>query len=272
MRPRGLARFCLRLEWRDAPLRCRTIQSPHVIGVALTMRPSGVNLMSMKAPFCILFASLLTAGLALAQTKQAPLDPALPNILLIGDSISGGYEKQVKQALQGKANVVKNEGNAEWTGTGLKKIDAYLGDTKWDIIHFNWGLWDLYGWAYYDEDRSPEAYAKRLDQLVTRMEKTGAKLIWATTTPACSGPEQTMLKRFKKEVVITPEQQAKYSEAALEVMKKHGVEINDLYAYILPTLATHKPDPDNVHYTGAGNGHLAKKVVATLEQAMKELK
>jgi acyl-CoA thioesterase-1 len=226
----------------------------------------------MKPLFCVLFASLLTALVALADTKGTSIDPSLPNILLIGDSISGGYEKQVKQALQGKANVIKNEGNAEWTGTGLKKIDSYLSDTKWDIIHFNWGLWDLYGWRYYDEDRSPEAYAKRLDQLVTRMKKSEARLIWATTTPACPAAEQTMLKRFKKEVIITPEQQAKYSAASLEVMKKHDVEINDLYAYILPSLDKHSPAPDDVHFTGSGNGHLAKKVVATLEEALKNLK
>lgn len=226
----------------------------------------------MKTYCFALFASLLTAWAALAETKEAVPDPALPDVLLIGDSISGGYQKQVKQALAGKANVVKNEGNAEWTGTGLKKIDGYLGDTKWDIIHFNWGLWDLYGWEYHEEDRSPEAYAKRLDQLVTRMKLTGAKLIWATTTPACPAAEQTMLKRFKKEVVITPEQQAKYSEAALEVMKRHGVEINDLYAHMLPTLDKHSGGADNVHFNGAGNGHLAKKVTDTLEQALEGLK
>ena len=226
----------------------------------------------MKSCFSALFASFLATFTALAQTKEAAIDPSLPNILLIGDSISGGYEEQVKQALQGKANVHKNKGNAEWTGTGTKKIDSYLGDTKWDIIHFNWGLWDLYGWAYHEEDRSPEAYAKRLDKLVTRMEKTGARLIWATTTPACKGPEQTMLKRFKKEVVITPEQQAKYSGAALEVMKKHNVEINDLYSHILPALDQYALAPDDVHYNSAGNDHLAKKVVATLEEALKGLK
>lgn len=225
----------------------------------------------MKTQLLALFALLLTTIFAPAETKQEPLDPSLPNVLLIGDSISGGYERQVKQALAGKANVVKNEGNAEWSGTGIKKIDSYLGDTKWDIIHFNWGLWDLYGWEYDQEERSPEAYAKRLDQLVTRMKQTGAKLIWATTTPACKAAETTMLKRFKKEVVITPEQQTKYSEAALDVMKKHGVEINDLYAYILPSLDQHSEGPDNVHFNGAGNGHLAKKVTATLEQAIEGL-
>jgi len=134
-----------------------------------------------------------------------------------------------------------------------------------------WGLWDIYGWPYYDEDRSPEAYAKRLDTLVTRMKKTGAKLIWATTTPVCPSSEKSMLERHKKEVVITREQQEKYREAALTVMKKHGVEINDLYAHILPNLKKFSPSPDNVHFTGSGCGHLAKKVVATLEAALKNL-
>ncbi len=230
------------------------------------------TVLRMKIHFFVIFASILGVWSALAQTKEPALDPALPNILIIGDSISGGYQKEVTRALAGKANVIKNEGNAEWTGTGLKKIDSYLGDTKWDIIHFNWGLWDIYGWPYHKEDRSPEAYAKRLDQLVTRMKKTGAKLIFATTTPACREAEKTMLQKFKMEVVITPEQQAKYSEAALEVMNKHGVEINDLYAYILPSLDKHSGGPDNVHFTGSGNGHLAKKVIATLEEAIKGLK
>ena len=225
----------------------------------------------MKTILHLLLAGLFSSSLASAQTKETPLDPALPNILLIGDSISGGYQKQVKSALNGKANVVKNQGNAEWTGTGLKKIDSYLGDTQWDIIHFNWGLWDIYGWRYYDEDRSPEAYAKRLDQLVTRMKKTDARLIWATTTPVCPGPEKSMLQRHNREVVITREQQELYREAALKVMKKHGVEINDLYTYILPDLKKFSPAADNVHFSGSGCARLAKKVTATLEKAIEDL-
>ncbi|MCH7228119.1 glycoside hydrolase family 99-like domain-containing protein [Haloferula sp. A504] len=225
----------------------------------------------MKTILHLLLAGLFSSSLASAKTKETPLDPGLPNILLIGDSISGGYQKQVRRALNGKANVVKNQGNAEWTGTGLQKIDSYLGDSKWDIIHFNWGLWDIYGWRYYDEDRSPAAYANRLDQLVTRMEKTGAKLIWATTTPVCPGPEKSMLQRHNREVVITREQQEQYRDAALKVMKRHGVEINDLYTYILPGLKKFSPAADNVHFSGSGCAHLAKKVTATLGKAIEDL-
>jgi acyl-CoA thioesterase-1 len=196
--------------------------------------------------------------------KQHPL----PKILLIGDSISGGYEKAVKSALAGKAVVAKNEGNAQWTGTGLERIDSYLGDAKWDIIHFNWGLWDIYGWRYYDQDRSPEAYAKRLDALVTRMKKTEAKLIWATTTPVCPAHESTMLKRWKKEVIITPEQQAEYSDAALSVMKKHAVEINDLYSVVKSDLEKYSIGKDDVHFNSAGNKQLADQVVIALTNAI----
>ncbi len=212
---------------------------------------------------------LLGVCSAFAQTQEIAIDPKLPNVLLIGDSISQGYQKQVKEGLIGKANVTRNPGNAEWSGTGIKKIDSYLGDTKWDVIHFNWGLWDIYGWEYDNEDRSPEAYAKRLDELVTRMEKTGAKLIWATTTPGCKDPEKTMQNRFKKEVVISPEQQAKYSDAALEVMKKHKVEINDLYAHILPELDKYSLGKNDVHFNREGSDFLAKKVIAAIEVAIK---
>jgi len=219
--------------------------------------------------FFTIFTSFLATPSHAAQETAA--QEILPRILLIGDSICGGYHKEVIRQLKDKAVVVKNNGNAQWTGTGLEKIDEWLGDGDWDIIHFNWGLWDIYGWRFYDEDRSPEAYAQRLDQLVTRMKKTGAKLIWATTTPVCPGPEATMLKRWNKESVITPDQQAAYRKAALEVMEKHGVEVNDLYSYILPDLEKYSPDPDNVHFTGSGSGHLAQKVTRTLLDAIATL-
>lgn len=215
-------------------------------------------------------AILLTLG-GLSPGQPAPTaDPALPKILLIGDSISGGYEKGVKKRLEGKAVVVKNEGNAEWTGNGVKKIDAWLGDTRWDVIHFNWGLWDMYGWKYFTEDRSPEAYAARLERLVTRMEATGAKLIWATTTPACTAAEKTMKKQFRQDVVITPEIQAKYQEAALQVMKRHNVQVNDLYNHMLPGLPTYSLGPDDVHFNDAGSHHLAKQVANVLEEAIRK--
>src|SRR5690606_3837208 len=64
-------------------------------------------------------------------------------VLIIGDSISIGYFPFVKDALKEEAYVVHNPGNSQHTGTGLQRLDEWLGTTKWDVIHFNWGLWDL---------------------------------------------------------------------------------------------------------------------------------
>ena len=75
--------------------------------------------------------------------KETAQNADLPKVLIIGDSISIGYTPHVTQMLKGKAVVKHHRGNAGHTGMGLKNLDKWIGDTRWDIIHFNWGLWDL---------------------------------------------------------------------------------------------------------------------------------
>ncbi|WP_220377779.1 MULTISPECIES: hypothetical protein [unclassified Arenibacter] len=70
--------------------------------------------------------------------------PKEPKILIIGDSISMGYFSKVKEALATKAIVLHNPGNAQHTGTRLKKIKDWIGKEDWDIIQFNQGLWNLW--------------------------------------------------------------------------------------------------------------------------------
>lgn len=73
----------------------------------------------------------------------APQAKPLPRALLIGDSICGGYCKGVRAKLAGKAVLVKPTDNGRDTWRGLEKLDEWLGDGKWDVVHFNWGLWDV---------------------------------------------------------------------------------------------------------------------------------
>jgi hypothetical protein len=70
-------------------------------------------------------------------------DPKLPRVLLIGDSISIACTVPVRKSLAGKANVHRIPGNGQTAENGAKNIDKWLGKKKWDVIHFNWGLWDL---------------------------------------------------------------------------------------------------------------------------------
>ena len=219
--------------------------------------------------------ALMLATTLFAFEKDKPATPPvippntnnLPLVLLIGDSISGGYRGGVAKALEGKAIVAKSSDNGESTAVGVLKIDGWLGDTKWAVIHFNWGVWDMYGWQYASDDRSPAMYAQRLEALVVRMKKTGAKLIWATTTPVPPKAEGTMLKRFKKEVVITPELENQYREAALAVMQKHGVQINDLYELLKPRQSEFQAE-DNVHFSGAGSALMAQQVADAILKSL----
>ena len=202
--------------------------------------------------------------------KEAPLESNFPKVLIMGDSISIGYTPYVKKLLQGKAEVIHHKGNAGPTIRGLKHIDQWLGSEKWDLIHFNFGLWDMYGWEYVKEDLSPAMYENRLETLVLRLQKTGAKLIWATTTPSCPKPEVSMRKRFNSETVIAPALEREYLDAALRVMKKHQIPLNDLHALILPNLKLHAVAPDNVHFKPTGRKILAKQVALTIEAALGE--
>jgi acyl-CoA thioesterase-1 len=92
------------------------------------------------------------------------------------------------------------------------------------------------------------------------MQATGARLIFATTTPV------------PKNGVISPSRRfgsiESYNIAALKVMKEAGVAVNDLNGFITPQVATLQR-PNDVHFTEEGSARLAGQVAAVLEKALK---
>lgn len=193
----------------------------------------------------------------------------LPRVLIIGDSISKGYIPHVIAALKGKAVVKHNLGNAQHTGTGLKKLDKWIGNDKWDVIHFNWGLWDLCyrnpkSKVQGNRDKvdgtlttSLEQYEKNLDKLVSRLKKTNAKLIWAHTTTVP-----------KNEAGRKTGDDTKYNEAAARVMKKHGIVINDLNKVSDSFPAELFVGPGNVHFKKEGSKKLAQPVISSILKSL----
>lgn len=177
-------------------------------------------------------------------------DPKLPRVLLIGDSVSRGYTQAVRKALAGKVNVHRAPANCGPTASGLKNIDVWLGDGKWDLIHFNFGI--------HDRNTPIADYQQRLEQLIERMNKTGAKLVWASSTPC---PDT---KDGKYKAAPIPER----NTAAAEVMKKHGIAIDDLFTAITPHLATMQ-NPDDVHFNAQGYDFLGETVAKAITEALK---
>ena len=196
-------------------------------------------------------------------------DPALPRVLIIGDSISIGYTTMLRKNLVDKANVHRVDGNCRWSAYGDENIEQWLGEGDWDLIHFNFGLWDWYGWSQ-DAKSTPESYAKSLESIVAKMKANtskanggkGAKLIFATTTPPCSGPEK------KVKIIVSDERAKEFRDAALAVMKKHGVAINDLYGLIDKKRVQYLQGPDNVHYHNDGKALQAKQVAEVIAAAL----
>ena len=154
-------------------------------------------------------------------------DPKLPRVLVVGDSISMNYEKAAKAALKGAANYHRNDGNCFSTYHGIAFMEYWLGDytqkgLHLDVIQFNHGLHDL-------KQRSPgakyavpiEAYKKNLKKEIEIMKKTGATLIWCSTTPVPNSRGGRYGRQKGAEKV--------FNEAALEVMRQYPeIHINDL--------------------------------------------
>jgi lysophospholipase L1-like esterase len=218
----------------------------------------------MKSP-ALLLALLALVSTAVAQkpVKSDALgaiedQPGLPRVLLIGDSISIGYTLPVRELLKGKANVHRIPTNGGPTKNGTANIERWLGEGKWDVIHFNWGIHDLKFMPDGKRQVEPDDYEKNLRALVARMKTTGAKLIWATTTPIPDG-ELNPSRKFGQ----VPE----YNAIAKKVMVEHAVAIDDLNAAITPRIAELQ-NPKDVHYKAEGYAFLAKQVAASIEAAL----
>ncbi|HAA50181.1 MAG TPA: hypothetical protein DCE43_10710 [Planctomycetaceae bacterium] len=200
--------------------------------------------------------------------QQVTDDPTLPRVLLIGDSISIGYTLPLRAALKGQANVHRPATNCGPTTRGIQELDKWLESGDWDVIHFNWGLHDL---KYLGADgksladpKSPgsrqqvpiEKYEKNLRQLVARLKKTGATLIWRNTTPVPPGAKGRVVG-----------DSVKYNAVAARVMKDNGISTDDMYTFAKARLKEIQR-PANVHFFGDGSKALAGHAAAIIRKSV----
>jgi len=215
---------------------------------------------------CICCSAILNAQDPKSPLRKTPSpvlqpvedSPGLARVLLIGDSISMGYTLPTRRLLEGKANVHRIPANGGPTTRGLASIDKWLGDGKWDVIHFNWGIHDLRHMEDGKRQVEPADYEKNLRTLVARLKKTGASLIWAAITPIPKGklnPDRT----FGDET--------EYNRIAARVMKDNDIPINDLHGYIMPRFEELQK-PRDLHYKPEGSEFLAQKVAAEIEKVL----
>jgi hypothetical protein len=164
------------------------------------------------------------------------LDPKLPNILLVGDSITRAYFPEVAKRFAGKANVYLfatscSSGDPRLT----QQLHLYFETApSFRVIHFNNGM---HGWDY-----SEAAFMAGLPGMLRelRKESPGSRLIWATITP---------VRKDDSKGATNARIDAR-NALALAVMKHDGIPIDDQHALMQGHADLHV---DDVHFNDQGS-------------------
>ncbi len=225
---------------------------------------------------CAIWSISVAEGTETASDAKSGDDARLPRVLVVGDSISMNYHEAAKSALRGVANYHRIEGNSFSTVYGVENMELWLGKYKekgqqWDVIQFNHGLHDLKQkydktndtWGEYSV--SIEDYKKNLEKEIEIMKKTGAKLIWCSTTPVPNSNKGRYARR--KGAALN------FNKAAFEVMRKHPeIQIHDLHQFVCETKAFDKwRQGGDVHYwTKDLQGLLGKVIANEIRKALEK--
>ncbi|MEM7654602.1 MAG: SGNH/GDSL hydrolase family protein [Bacteroidota bacterium] len=191
-------------------------------------------------------------------------DSNLPDVLIMGNSISIGYTPYVREALTKEANVYRIFENSRDLKKARNQLDKWLAGDGWEVIHFNWGLHDL---KYLKDGKldsegeqniSPEEYRELLTDLVQRLTATKANLIWATTSYIPEGA----LGRVRGEEEV-------YNQIAAEVMAQYpDILIDDQFALTAAHLGEQRER--NVHFLPEGMKRQGDQVADHIRQALKQ--
>ncbi len=151
----------------------------------------------------------------------------MKKILLYGDSVRIGYDVTVRGILADKAEVYFPQENCRFSNYLFRFLHIWpqeLGvkPEEVDIVHWNAGLWDTLILDEFGPMTSLSEYKANINRICHRMKKLypNSKFIFATSTPMqdddCAYRKNSDIRR--------------YNEAAVEIVKSHGMEVNDLYS------------------------------------------
>lgn len=222
------------------------------------------NMLRFKTPLLIVCFVLCVSAFAAENARNAKhediewcdvwmphmRESGLPRVLLVGDSITRAYYKDVEDHLKGKAYVARLATSAALGDPALiMQLRTFLSEAKFDVVHFNIGM---HGWAYSEED-----YRKHLPELlkVIRQGAPGARLIWASTTPVREdrepGPRNARIEARNK--------------IAQEYFTREHVPIDDLHMLMTPHSGLHT---DDVHFNKEGAALQARQVAGEIEKLL----
>jgi hypothetical protein len=188
------------------------------------------------------------------EVRPANPDPKLPNVLLLGDSITRNYFPQVVKDLTGIANVYLM---AVSTSVGDPRLPhqiaefAAMENVAFRVVHFNNGM---HGWRY-TEAQYKAAFPALLGS-VRRLTGKSGRLIWANTTPVKSDASNGATNpRIEERNAIAEEQ-----------VRAAGISIDDQHG-----LMTQHPDlyQDAIHFGPRGADIMGDQVASSIRAALR---
>ncbi|MBQ8358042.1 MAG: hypothetical protein IJX39_09605 [Clostridia bacterium] len=184
----------------------------------------------------------------------------MKKIVLLGDSIRQGYDKYVRMAFDGAAEVYYPDCNCRFTAHILRHIVDWkekmnCGDDV-DLVHWNAGLWDSLTLIDGKTHTSIATYRENLARIcdMIRMLFPQARMIFATSTPVVEEWFKTYkYKRSNRDI-------ERFNDAAREVIKAYGGEINDLYALLKDLPVAYHSDQTHF-YTKEGTRVITDRLI-----------
>ena len=181
-------------------------------------------------------------------------DKALPRVLIVGDSITRAYGRQVEVILKEKAYVARLATSKSLGDPALlDQVALVLREHRFDIIHFNNGM--------HGEGYSEQAYAASLPQLLATLKREAphARLILCTTTDV---RERNQLENAAPK----SERMVRRNTLLLKFAMAENITVNDLYAVVAGHPEYHAPD--GVHFNEKGSAALAAQVAAAIAKLL----
>ena len=194
-----------------------------------------------------------------------------PTCLVLGDSVSIGYTPHLVAMLNDSCFVQhspwSSDGGACSTSYALSCIDVFtstaqLYPIKPNVYLFNFGLHDynLNSAAFFDE------YVSELTKIRDRLLQSGAKVLWATTTPVPYSSDINDVVNILNEKALS------------EVMNPAQIPSVDLYQAVIDRcgpspfwncpISLNRPGKPNVHYNSDGYQYLASVISPAIKKLL----
>ncbi len=186
------------------------------------------------------------------EVRPPHVDSSLPNVLLVGDSISRNYFPEVTRDLKGTANVYLM---ASSICVGDPRLPqelisfAKMEGVRFRVVHFNNGM---HGWDYSEAEYRAgfPAYLAALHHI-----GLGAAFIWASTTPV------------RKEKDPGPTNARIDARNAIALTFVHGMAVDDQHAVMAKHADLYQ---DDVHFNPTGSNIGGDAAAETIRHALVE--